>query len=94
MELVVQKREQFGREVVKLRKQGMIPAELYGRGVKNEHLAIPVKDFRRVFKQAGESTLIDVMVDGQKRPAMIYDVMTDPVTDEILNVDFYQIRLD
>lgn len=94
MELVVQKREKFGRAVMGLRKEGMIPAELYGKGVKNEHLAIPVKDFRRVFKQAGESTLIDVVIGTEKKPAMIYDVMTDPVTDEILSVDLYQVRLD
>ena len=94
MELVTQKREKFGKATSELRAAGLIPAELYGKGIKNEHLAVPVKDFRKVFKQAGESTLIDVMVDGQKRPAMIYDVATDPVTDEILNVDFYQVRLD
>lgn len=94
MELVVQKREKFGKAVRALREQGMVPAELYGKGIKNEHLAIPLKEFRKVFKQAGESTLIDAVVDGQKHPVMIYHVDTDPVSDEIMNVDLYQVRLD
>ncbi len=94
MELAVQKREKFGKETRALREQGLIPAELYGKGVKNLHLAIPAKDFRKVFKAAGESTMINVLIDGEKRPAMIYDVAIDPVSDEILNVDLYQVRLD
>ncbi len=94
MELVVQKREKFGKALKSLRKEGMIPAELYGKGIQNLHLSVGLKDFRKVFKQAGESTMIDVVVGSEKRPAMIYDVMTDPVTDEITGVDFYQVRLD
>ena len=94
MELAVQKREKFGKSVKNLRAQGLVPAELYGRGVENLHLAIPTKEFRKVLKQAGESTMINVMVGNEKRPAMIYGVHTDPVTDEILNVDLYQVRLD
>ncbi len=94
MELVTQKREKFGKATSELRAAGLIPAELYGKGIKNEHLAVPVKDFRKIFEQAGESTMIDVMIGNDKRPAIIYDVATDPVTDEILNVDLYQVRLD
>jgi len=94
MELTVQKRNKFGKAARELRKEGLIPAELYGKGIKNEHLAVPVKDFRKVFKEAGESTMINVLIDGEKRPAIIADVATDPVTDELLNIDFYQVRLD
>ncbi len=94
MELSVQKREIFGKSVKNLRARGLVPAELYGKGVENLHLAIPVKDFLKVLKQAGESTMISVVLGNEKRPAMIYDVSTDPVTDEILNVDLYQVRLD
>lgn len=94
MELAVQKREKFGKAVKNLRGQGLIPAELYGKGVENLHLAIPTKEFRKILKQAGESTMINVAVGNEKRPVMIYGVHTDPVTDEILSVDFYQVRLD
>lgn len=94
MELAVQKREKFGKAVSTLRQQGLIPAELYGRGVENLHLAIPVKEFKKVFKQAGESSMVNVVLGNEKRPVMISGVATDPVTDEVLSVDFYQVRLD
>ncbi|KKU77382.1 MAG: 50S ribosomal protein L25 [Candidatus Giovannonibacteria bacterium GW2011_GWB1_47_6b] len=98
MELAVQKREKFGKATKKLREQGLIPAELYGKGVQNLHLSIPLKEFRKVLKQAGESTMINVVVSSpageEKRPAIIYDVITDPVSDEIIGADLYQVRLD
>lgn len=94
MELVAQKREQFGRAVKALRHKGLIPAELYGHGVENLHLSVPLKDFKKAFKAVGESAVVTVVVGEEKKPALIYDVSYHPVTDEILSADFYQIRLD
>lgn len=94
LELVAQTREQFGRAVKELRSKGLIPAELYGHGTKNQHLAVTLKDFVKLFKQAGESTLVNVVVAGKKHPVLIHDVMRNPITDEIQNIDFYQVRLD
>ncbi|MEK7654236.1 MAG: 50S ribosomal protein L25 [Patescibacteria group bacterium] len=94
MELPVQKREIFGKATNALRKAGLIPAELYGRGVANVHLAIPAKELRRVLKQSGENTMVNVVIDGKTHPVMIHDLALDPVTDEVVNVDLYQVRLD
>ena len=52
------------------------------------------KEFKKVFKSAGESTMINLMVAGKKHPVMIHEVITDPRTDEITGIDFYQVRLD
>lgn len=94
MELQVQKREIIGKKVGALRKKGLITAELYGKGVENLHLVVSNKDFRKIFKQAGESSLINVVLENKKYPVIIHDVQFDPISDQILNVDFYQVRLD
>lgn len=94
MELTAVKREKFGRAVKPLRKQGLIPAELYGHGIENMHLSVSDKDFRRIFKDAGETTLINLVVDGKKHPVMIHDVARHSITDDILNIDFHQVRMD
>lgn len=94
LELVAQPRTQFGREVKQLRVKGLVPGELYGFGVKNEHVSVPMKEFMRLYKKAGESTLVDLMIDGKKHPVLINDVQFNPITDEIESVDFYQVRLD
>ncbi|TSC82426.1 MAG: large subunit ribosomal protein L25 [Parcubacteria group bacterium Gr01-1014_19] len=94
MELAVQKREKFGKATNALRRSGLIPAELYGRGVANVHLAIPAKELRKVLKQSGENTMVNVVIDGKTHPVMIHELAHDPVTDEVTNVDLYQVRLD
>ncbi len=94
MELVAEKREVFGRAVRMVRTQGLIPAELYGHGLPNLHLSIPSKNFLKVLKEAGENTVVTVVVGSEKFPALIYDVARHPVSDEIMSVDLYQVRMD
>jgi len=93
MELQVQKRQSSGKSPA-LRKTGLIPAELYGKGVENLHLAIPAKEFKKVFKESGENTIVNVMLDGKKYPVIIHDVAYDSVSGDVLNVDLYQIKMD
>lgn len=94
MELKVQNRNIFGAKTKTLRQQDLIPAELYGHGVKNLHLSLPAKEFKKVLKEAGESTVINLLTEDNKTlPVMIHDVKTDSLSGEILNVDFYQIKL-
>ena len=94
MELSVQKREKLGRGVKELRKQGLMPAELYGKGLANLHLSVPLKEFRKVYKNAGENTVVNVLLDGEKHPVLIQDVSYNPVTDEMESADLYKIRMD
>ena len=99
MELTVQKREILGKKVKTLRKQGIIPAELYGQGFENFHLNAPAKDFLRIFKEAGEGAIIKLKVkDGESKNkefnVLIHDLQKNALTDEISHIDFYRVRMD
>ncbi len=94
MELSVEKREKFGRAVKALRKAELIPAELYGRGIKNIHLAVSLKEFGRVFKEAGANTVVSLLVGKEKHPALIHEVTRDYLTNEVSHIDFYEVRMD
>jgi large subunit ribosomal protein L25 len=94
MEIQAKKRDALGKRAKAIRRAGFIPAELYGHGVENLHLSVPAKEFTRVFREAGESTLIEIVINGERKPVMIHDVARHPVTDEALNIDFYQVRMD
>lgn len=94
MELKVEKREKLGKQAKFLRKANIIPAELYGHGAENMHLSVPLSDFRNVYKEAGENKIVDLMVNGEKRPVLIYSVQTNHLTNEIEAVDFYQVKMD
>lgn len=94
MDLHVSPRTQFGKAVGALRGRGMIPAELYGHGFPNGHLALSKRDFEAVFAEAGESTVVTLVGEEEKVPALIYDVQRDYLTDEIIHVDLYRVRMD
>lgn len=92
MEITAEKRTVFGKATADLRQQGLIPAELYGRGVENIHLALPQSAFGKLFREAGSSTVIALTVDGQKHSVLIHDVSRNYLRGEIDHVDFYQVQ--
>lgn len=94
MELKAEKREILGSKVSALRKEGLVPAELYGNGKENEHLTINAKEFAKLLKAAGESTVITLVVGKEKTPVLIHDVETDSISDAILHVDFYAVNMN
>ena len=94
-ELKAQKREVFGKKTKRLREEGFIPAELYGRGIDNVHLSVPVGEFASVYKDAGEHSIVNVVIEkGDSRSVLIHDVEKDSITDAVLSIDFYQVRMD
>ena len=94
LNLTAQKRDVFGKQTKQLRKKGFVPAELYGRGIQNLHLSLSRQEFLKAFREAGENTIINVMIDGKPHPVLIYDVQRDSISGEFLNIDFYQFRAD
>jgi len=93
LELEAQKREVLGKKVKSLRQQGLIPAELYGNNIENIHLSLKEGDLLRIYHEAGENTIVNLMVGGEKRPVFIHDMQIDPVGGKILAVDLYQVDL-
>jgi len=100
MELTVQKREILGKKVESLRQGGVIPAELYGHGSENIHLSVSAKEFSKLYKEAGESTIVKLKVESEKGKVgdeisvLIHDLQKNPLNDEISHIDFYQVRMD
>lgn len=94
MELSVKTRDVLGKKVKALRREGFIPAELYGHGFPNVHLSLPVKEFNKVLKEAGATTVVNLMIGKESKPAMIHEVSRDAVTGEIIHVDLHQVRMD
>ena len=93
LELFVQKRVIMGKKVKSLRNSGYIPAVLYGKSQEAIPLQIPVKDFQKIFKEAGESTLVYVNVEKQSYPTLIHDVSRDGLSGDVIHADFYKVSL-
>lgn len=86
-------REILGRKVKTLRKEGLVPAHVFGHNVKTIHVSVTQNDFEEILAEAGETTIVNLKTNGEKRPVLIRGVQTHPVTDKILHIDFYQVSL-
>ena len=73
-----------------LRKQGIVPAVLYGEGIESTPIKVALKDFQEIFTQAGESSLISLEVAGKRYDVLIHQLDRDPVSGQIIHADFYQ----
>ncbi len=94
LKIIAQKRKVLGRKVKALRREGILPANLFGKGIKSQALQLDRKKFMAVFEKVGETGLADLVVGKQKpRPVLISNVQLHPISDEPLHVDFHQVDL-
>ncbi len=91
--LKVEKRKVLGKKVKKLRKEGVLPANIYGKDIKSLAVQVAQKDFASAYKEARETSLVDLHLNGDVRPVLIHNVQTDPLTNSPLHADFYQVNL-
>ncbi|TSC79207.1 MAG: 50S ribosomal protein L25 [Candidatus Peregrinibacteria bacterium Gr01-1014_25] len=76
-----------------LRRAQRVPCVLYGNKTENTLLHCEEKSVRRAYQKAGESTLVELDLDGRKIPVLIHALAADPVTDRIAHVDFYAVDM-
>lgn len=93
--LKADKRTILGSKVKQLRRTGVVPANLFGKTIESQAIQINSVDFNRVYKEAGETSLIWISVEGEdkERPTLITSVHFNPVTGDKLHVDFHQVNL-
>ena len=76
-----------------LRKSGEIPAVFYGMGKATTSISVGTVPFKKVWRDAGESSAIVVSTPAGDVDVLIHEVQTDPVTDEPIHVDFLAIDM-
>lgn len=92
--LQAEERKILGKKVKKLRQKGVIPGHVFGKKIETEHVSVKAIDFIKVYKEAGETGLVDLKIGEEKvKPVLIRQVQVDPVRGEMLNIDFYQVNL-
>ncbi len=91
-----EKREVFGKNASRrIRREGKIPAILYGPQMENVSLTLEKKDLFQILKsESGENTIFKVSFDSQTQDVMIKDLQKDPSSDRLLHVDLILITMD
>ena len=79
----------------KIRWSGQLPAVVYGAGDKTESLAVSPQEFLKLYKEAGDSSLIDLVLDGKNSgKVLVQEVQADPVSNRIIHVDLRRIDMN
>lgn len=91
IEIKAAKRSVSGKGVQALRKDGLMPAVVYGPKQEATPVEMNQREFAKALDKAGESTVISLSVDGEAHNVLIHDVDFDPVTNVARHADFYAI---
>lgn len=85
-------REITGKQVKKLRREGIMPANVYGKDIKSQSLQLPQIEFDKIFKEAGETGVIDLSYGTETIPVLIHNIHTD-YRNRVLHADFFKVNL-
>jgi large subunit ribosomal protein L25 len=96
--LEVQERAELGSAASRrLRRDGLVPGVLYGRGKKPHAISVPQRELRRVLTgPSGLHAILDVVLEGQKttHPSILKEYQQDPVRGRLAHIDLQEVRLD
>ncbi len=88
-----EKREK-GADLEALRKEGNVPAVFYGAGKESVSVSVPAIEFKKVWREAGESSTIKLSVGSENVDVLIHEVQVHPVSGEPLHTDFLVIDMN
>ena len=91
----VEPRTVIGKKVAILRREGTIPANIYGRGLESVAVQMPWVEARDMLNAHGRNTLIEIKLaaESDARPVVVRDIGRDPVSGAVEHIDFFQVDL-
>ena len=93
--LQVARRTVLGKAVKRLRSEGIVPANVYGRGAESISIQAPLTEFRRVYRSVDRNAVVQMQIDADAGtiPVVLREVQRTPVGSEVVHLDFYQVDL-
>lgn len=93
--IAAQLRTATGRRAKRVRAAGLIPGVVYGHGIASRNVSVVGNDFLKVYRAAGESSLVDLKVsDAGTVKVLISEVQHDPLRGDVIHIDFREVRMD
>ncbi len=92
--LAAERRTITGKAVAALRKEGRLPAVVFGHGTESEPVTVDAHAFDQLRRRTGSSTLVDLVVDGGKaRPVLVHGTQVHPLTRRPIHADLFVVRM-
>ncbi len=93
-ELAATRRDVVGKKVSRLRREGRLPAVVFGHGEQSVPVTVDAHEFELLRRRVGPNTLIDLSVDGHRaRRVLVHGVQFDPVSRRPLHADLFLVRM-
>jgi len=92
--LTADKRRTRGNQVKAIRRQGIVPAVLYGSGVEGLAIQVDGKQLETLLSTVGASSLITLKVDDVEHQVLVRDVQRDVIRRDLLHIDFLKVAMD
>ncbi|MEN0647519.1 50S ribosomal protein L25/general stress protein Ctc [Caldifermentibacillus hisashii] len=91
--LYAQERSKATRAIMNsLRENGNIPAILYGKNVSNTPISVEKLDFKKQMNEIGKNGIFTIDVDGKRQQAIVRNYEVDPITRDIIHIDFLAVN--
>lgn len=83
----------LGKKVARLRREGRLPANVYGKGIESQAVDLDAREFSRTIKQAGLRAMIQLSVDGEAAPryVILRGITRKGGTGDPIHIDFFQV---
>lgn len=96
LQLAVTLREKASsKKLTRARKEGKIPAIMYGHGAKPQMFWVDVIPFGKIYALAGESSIITLAPEkGKNASVIVQDLAYDAMTNRISHIDFFEVSMD
>jgi len=93
IELRAEPRSVLGKHVRRLRRQGLVPANIYGHGA-SRPIQAPLRDLDHLLAHGGRTGVVAIHVDGQSETALLKEIQRDPRSGQILHIEFQAVSME
>lgn len=94
IQIKAEKREMTGKKVKHLRNEGKLPGILYGKKIDPMNIVMDLKEVTKQLRSVSSSTIVDIVLDGKKYPAILRGKQRHPLKDIVMHVDFQAVSMD
>ncbi len=91
--LKAEPRKILGKKIKTLRREGILPGNVYGKGLSSIALQVQLVDFEKVHKEVGDTGLIELDLNGKTHPVLVKNLQMNYKSHTPLHADFYQVNM-